>query len=216
MRIILLGPPGAGKGTQANLISEQFHIPMISTGNMLRAAVAAKSSLGLKVKAVMDAGKLVSDDIIIALIEERVAKPDCEPGFLLDGFPRTIPQAEALDDVNLSIDYVIEIQVNDEVIVKRLSGRRVAPTSGHVYHIHYNPPKMEGLDDETGERLVHRDDDTEEVIRKRLSVYHEQTEPLILFYEQMMQTIGHPQCIKIDGTQSVHDIQIELARLLKE
>jgi len=182
MRIILLGSPGSGKGTQAQFITEKYAIPQISTGDMLRAAVRDGSPLGVEAKKVMDAGGLVSDDIILALIKERIAQPDCSNGFLLDGFPRTIAQAEGLDAMSIKIDYVIEINVADEEIVKRIAGRRVHPHSGRTYHVEYNPPKVEGIDDVTGEALVQRDDDKEETVRKRLSVYHEQTKPLVGYY----------------------------------
>ena len=182
MRLILIGPPGAGKGTQAAFIKERFGIPQISTGDMLRAAVKAGTPLGLKAKAVMEAGQLVSDDIILGLMKERLAQPDCANGFLLDGFPRTIPQAQALKDTGIPIDYVLEISVPDEEIVARISGRRVDPVSGRTYHIRYNPPKVEGRDDVTGDPLIQRDDDKEEVVRKRLQVYHNQTEALVKFY----------------------------------
>lgn len=183
VRLILLGGPGAGKGTQALQLTKYFKIPQISTGDMLRAAIAAGSELGLSAKKIMDSGQLVSDDIIIALVKERLQQKDCSNGFLLDGFPRTIPQAEALKEAGVKIDYVIEISVDDEEIVKRISGRRIHPASGRVYHIHSHPPKHEGKDDETGEPLIFRDDDHEDIIRKRLDVYHQQTEPLIHYYQ---------------------------------
>ena len=173
MRLILIGPPGAGKGTQAKYITEKFGIPQISTGDMLRAAVKAGTPLGLAAKKVMDAGQLVSDDIIIGLVKERLAQPDCEKGFLFDGFPRTIPQAQALLDAGIPLDFVLEISVPDAEIVERMSGRRVDPVSGRTYHIKYNPPKVEGKDDVTGDPLVQRDDDREEVVLKRLGVYHD-------------------------------------------
>ncbi|MCD2450998.1 adenylate kinase [Methylicorpusculum oleiharenae] len=182
MRIILLGSPGSGKGTQAQFITERFKIPQISTGDMLRAAVREGTPLGIEAKKVMDAGGLVSDDIILGLIKERITQPDCSNGFLLDGFPRTIAQAEGLMTMGVVIDQVIEIVVEDEDIVKRMSGRRVHPGSGRTYHIEFNPPKTEGVDDVTGESLIQRDDDKEETVRKRLSVYHEQTKPLVGFY----------------------------------
>ena len=185
MRIILLGPPGAGKGTQAQFICQQFSIPQISTGDMLRAAVAAGTDLGNQAKAIMDAGGLVSDDIIVGLVKERITEADCAGGCLFDGFPRTIPQAQAMVDENIAIDHVMEIAVSDEEIIKRLSGRRVHPGSGRVYHIEFNPPAQSGVDDETGEELIQRDDDREETIRKRLSVYHEQTRPLVDFYSRL-------------------------------
>jgi adenylate kinase len=182
MRIILLGSPGSGKGTQAQFISEKYAIPQISTGDMLRAAVRNGTPLGVEAKKVMDAGGLVSDDIILGLIKERIAQPDCANGFLLDGFPRTIAQAEGLDAMGVKIDNVIEINVADEEIVKRIAGRRMHPQSGRTYHVNYNPPKVEGIDDVTGEALIHRDDDKEETVRKRLGVYHEQTKPLVGYY----------------------------------
>jgi len=185
MRLILLGAPGAGKGTQAKYITEKYAIPQISTGDMLRAAVKAGTELGLKAKAVMDAGELVSDDIIIGLVKERIAEPDCVNGFLFDGFPRTIPQAEAMVEANVSIDHVVEISVEDADIIARLSGRRVHPGSGRIYHVEHNPPQREGLDDETGEALIQRDDDSEETVKNRLSIYHEQTSPLVAFYQNM-------------------------------
>ena len=187
MRLILLGAPGAGKGTQAQFIAEKLGIPQISTGDMLRAAVAAKSELGLKVGEVMASGGLVTDEIIIALVKERITQDDCVNGFLFDGFPRTIPQAEAMVEAGVEIDCVLEIDVADNEIVKRLSGRRVHPGSGRVYHVEFNPPVQAGIDDESGEELVQREDDQEETIRKRLQVYHEQTEPLVGFTRQRRQ-----------------------------
>ena len=193
MRVILLGAPGAGKGTQAQFICEQFAIPQISTGDMLRAAVKAGSELGLKVKEIMETGGLVSDEIIIDLVKERIQQDDCVNGFLFDGFPRTIPQAEALLEGGVEIDHVVEIDVADEEIVKRLSGRRVHPGSGRVYHLVYNPPKVEGKDDETGEELVQRQDDEEDTVRKRLAIYHDQTAPLASFYK----ILRHPAALVI-------------------
>ena len=184
MRLMLLGGPGAGKGTQALRLTKHFNIPQISTGDMLRAAIAAGSELGLSAKKIMDSGQLVSDDIIIGLVKERLLQSDCQNGFLLDGFPRTIPQAEALKDAKIDIDFVIEIAVEDDEIVKRISGRRIHLASGRVYHTHTHPPKIANVDDETGEPLIFRDDDREEIIRKRLEVYHEQTEPLIEYYQK--------------------------------
>lgn len=208
VRLILLGGPGAGKGTQAEKLSAYFNIPKISTGDMLRAAVTEGTPLGLSAKKIMDAGQLVSDDIIIALVKERLALPDCEPGFLLDGFPRTIPQADALVAANVALDHVIEIAVDDEEIVKRISGRRMHLSSGRVYHIDYNPPKVADMDDITGEPLVLRDDDAEVIIRKRLDVYHEQTEPLIQYYqnESIMGTPGVPKFHRVAGEGSVEDV----------
>ena len=185
MRVILLGPPGAGKGTQAQFITEQYSIPQISTGDMLRSAVKAGSDLGLKVKDIMASGGLVSDEIIIALVKERIQQSDCAGGFLFDGFPRTIPQAQALVDAGVIIEHVIEIAVDDEQIVSRLSGRRVHEDSGRVYHIEHNPPKNPGFDDETQEPLIQRPDDKEETIRNRLDIYHTQTKPLVDFYKSL-------------------------------
>jgi len=182
MRIILLGSPGSGKGTQAQFITEKFGIPQISTGDMLRAAVKAGTPLGVEAKTVMDAGGLVSDDIILGLIKERITENDCVNGFLLDGFPRTIAQAEGLTAMQVEVDYVIEIAVEDAEIIKRMSGRRVHLASGRTYHIEFNKPKEEGLDDETGESLIQRDDDQEDIVKKRLAVYHDQTKPLVDFY----------------------------------
>jgi adenylate kinase len=206
MRLILLGAPGAGKGTQAQFITDKYGIPQISTGDMLRAAVKAETELGLQAKVVMDAGGLVSDDIIIGLVKERIAEPDCAGGFLFDGFPRTIPQAQAMVEAGVDIDHVVEIAVDDEEIVARLSGRRVHPGSGRVYHIIHNPPQQEGLDDETGEALVQRDDDQEETVRKRLEVYHSQTSPLIDFYENMAGD-NAPLYHRIAGVGSVDEIR---------
>ncbi len=205
MRLILLGAPGAGKGTQAQFVCEQFGIPQISTGDMLRAAVQAESELGLKVKDVMAAGGLVSDEIIIALVKERIAQEDCANGFLFDGFPRTIPQAQALVDAGVELDCVLEIAVGDEEIVQRLSGRRVHPGTGRIYHIEHNPPKVAGIDDETGEPLVQREDDLEDTVRNRLQVYHDQTAPLIGFY-QSMEGVGAPKYQRVEGVGSVDKI----------
>jgi adenylate kinase len=206
MRLILLGAPGAGKGTQAQFISEKYQIPQISTGDMLRAAVKAKTELGLQAKEIMDAGGLVSDDIIIGLVKERIAQPDCLGGFLFDGFPRTIPQAEAMVEAGVDIDHVVEIAVDDEEIVARMSGRRVHPGSGRVYHVEHNPPEQAGIDDETGEPLVQREDDKEETVRKRLQVYKDQTSPLIDFYRSM-QGSRAPKYHRILGVGSVDQIR---------
>lgn len=208
MRLILIGPPGAGKGTQAKFICERFGIPQISTGDMLRAAVKAGTPLGLAAKAVMDKGQLVSDDIIIGLVRERLEQPDCANGALFDGFPRTIPQAQALIDAGIPIDYVLEISVPDAEIVERMSGRRVHPASGRTYHVRYNPPKAEGLDDVTGEPLVQRDDDREEVVLKRLKVYHDQTEALVGFYSELAKSgsADAPKYRSISGLGSIADI----------
>jgi adenylate kinase len=183
MRLILLGPPGAGKGTQAQLIKEKFNIPQISTGDMLRSAVAAGSELGKMAKKIMDSGALVSDDIIINLVKERLAQPDCQKGYLFDGFPRTLVQADALNSAGVALDWVVKIHVPDQDIVTRMSGRRVHPASGRSYHQVFHPPKREGFDDETGEPLMQREDDREETVRKRLDVYHEQTSPLVSYYQ---------------------------------
>ena len=213
MRIILLGAPGAGKGTQAQFLMDKYGIPQISTGDMLRAAIKEGTPLGLEAKKVMDAGQLISDDIIIGLVKERIAKPDCEQGFLLDGFPRTIPQADAMKESGISVDHVLEFDVPDEVIVERMAGRRVHSGSGRVYHVVYNPPKVEGKDDETGEELIIRADDTEETVRKRLAIYHEQTMPLVDYYQAEAQA-GNTQYHKIDGTQAVETVSQQLAELL--
>lgn len=217
MRIIMLGAPGAGKGTQAQYITERFDIPQISTGDMLRAAVKAESELGLQVKEVMATGGLVSDDIIIALIEERIQQPDCRNGFLLDGFPRTIPQAEALKDQGIAIDYVVEIAVDDEEIVGRLSGRRVHEASGRTYHVKYDPPKVEGKDDLTGEPLVQRADDQEDTVRKRLRIYHEQTAPLVGYYRDWAarDPQAAPEYVRVEGVGSLEDIRDQILQNLK-
>ena len=209
MRVILLGAPGAGKGTQAGFITKKFGIPQISTGDMLRAAVKAGTELGLQAKSVMDAGGLVSDDLIINLVKERIAQPDCANGFLFDGFPRTIPQAEAMKEAGVSIDNVVEIAVDDEEIVQRIAGRRVHEASGRVYHVVYNPPKVEGKDDVTGEELVQRKDDTEETVRHRLSVYHSQTKPLVAYYSDWAANgdANAPQYRKIAGLGKVEEIR---------
>lgn len=209
MRIILLGAPGAGKGTQAQYITEKFGIPQISTGDMLRAAVKAGTPLGLQAKKVMDEGGLVSDDIIIGLVKERIAQADCAKGFLFDGFPRTIPQADAMKDAGVKIDAVVEIDVADEEIIKRMSGRRVHPGSGRTYHVVYNPPKVDGKDDVTGEELVQREDDREDTVRQRLKVYHDQTEPLISYYRGWNEegTEGAPRYVYVPGVGSVDDIR---------
>lgn len=206
MRVILLGPPGAGKGTQAQFIMQRYGIPQISTGDMLRAAVKAGTELGLQAKEVMASGGLVSDDLIIALVKERIAQVDCARGFLFDGFPRTIPQAQALADANVSIDHVVEIAVDDEEIVGRMSGRLVHEPSGRVYHAVNNPPKQAGVDDITGEPLAQREDDEEETVRKRLRVYHEQTRPLVDFYSGL-KGADAPAYHRIEGVGSVDQIR---------
>ncbi|RMX02810.1 adenylate kinase [Allofranklinella schreckenbergeri] len=208
MRLILLGAPGAGKGTQAAFICEKFGIPQISTGDMLRAAVKAGTPLGLQAKAVMDAGQLVSDDIIIGLVKERIAQPDCAKGFLFDGFPRTIVQADALKDAGVTLDYVLEIDVPFGDILERATGRRQHPGSGRTYHVKFNPPKVEGVDDVTGEPLIQRDDDKEETVRKRLEVYDAQTRPLIQYYSEWAAQAPEsaPQYRKISGVGAVDEI----------
>ncbi|PWW40169.1 adenylate kinase [Chromohalobacter israelensis] len=217
MRLILLGAPGAGKGTQAQFICERFDIPQISTGDMLRAAVKEGSELGLKVKEIMNSGGLVSDDIIIALVKERIAQPDCANGFLFDGFPRTIPQADAMKEASVKLDHVLEVAVDDEEIVTRLAGRRVHPGSGRVYHVDYNPPKEEGKDDVTGEALIQRDDDREATVRNRLSVYHEQTEPLVQYYREWAQQDPQtaPAYHRVEGTGSVEAIRQQVLTALE-
>jgi adenylate kinase len=213
MRIVLLGPPGAGKGTQAKFICETYGIPQISTGDMLRAAVSAGSELGKRVKAVMESGALVSDEIIIELVKERIVAADCRNGFLFDGFPRTIPQAKALDDANVKLDCVVEITVPDEEIVKRMSGRRVHPQSGRVYHVVFNPPREPGKDDETGEPLLQRDDDREATVRERLGVYHRQTHPLVEFYQQKSRD-SSMSFVAIEGVGEVKEIQQRIVSAL--
>ncbi|USH03344.1 adenylate kinase [Grimontia kaedaensis] len=213
MRIILLGAPGAGKGTQAQFIMEKYGIPQISTGDMLRAAIKAGTELGKQAKAVIDAGQLVSDDIILGLVKERIAQEDCAKGFLLDGFPRTIPQADGLKDIGVVVDYVLEFDVPDSVIVERMSGRRAHLASGRTYHVVYNPPKVEGKDDVTGEDLVVRDDDKEETVRARLGVYHDQTAPLIAYYSKEAEA-GNTKYLKFDGTQQVAEVSQEIAKAL--
>ena len=210
MRIILLGAPGAGKGTQAKFLCETYGIPQISTGDMLRAAVAAGTELGQQAKAIMDSGGLVSDDLIINLVKDRLEQPDCANGCLFDGFPRTIPQAQAMVDAAINVDHVIEIDVNDEEIVSRLSGRRVHPGSGRVYHIVHQPPQVKGVDDETGEPLIQREDDKEETVRKRLAVYQEQTQPLVNFYKDL----DGPRYHRIVGIGSVADITQQIRESL--
>ncbi|SON49275.1 adenylate kinase [Vibrio tapetis] len=213
MRIILLGAPGAGKGTQAQFIMEKYGIPQISTGDMLRAAIKAGTELGKQAKAVIDAGQLVSDDIILGLIKERIAQDDCEKGFLLDGFPRTIPQAEGLKGMDVAVDYVIEFDVADSVIVERMAGRRAHLPSGRTYHMVYNPPKEEGKDDETGEALVIREDDKAETVLARLGVYHDQTAPLIQFYGKEAEA-GNTQYLKFDGTKQVAEVSADIEKAL--
>ncbi len=209
MRIILLGGPGAGKGTQANYIAEKYGIPQISTGDMLRAAVKAGTPLGLEARKIMEAGGLVSDETILALIKDRIAQEDCANGFLFDGFPRTIVQAESLREQGVRIDCVVEINVSDEEIVRRMSGRRVHPASGRTYHVHFNPPRVEGRDDVTGEELVQRKDDEEQTVRERLKVYHQQTKPLIGYYSGWAEQgdTDAPAYLRIEGVGSVEEIR---------
>jgi adenylate kinase len=215
MKIILLGAPGAGKGTQAQFLTKAFDIPQISTGDMLRAAIKAGTELGTLAKSFMDAGKLVTDEIIIGLVKERITQEDCKNGFLLDGFPRTVPQADALKEAGVAIDAVIEIDVADSEIVNRMSGRRAHLASGRTYHILYNPPKVEGKDDETGEDLVQRDDDKEDIVLDRLRVYHEQTKPLVTYYHDMSTLDSSIKYIRIDGTQKIDAVEKEILEKLK-
>jgi len=212
MRLILLGAPGAGKGTQAAFLRERFNIPQISTGDMLRAAVKAGTPLGQQAKQVMDAGGLMPDDIIIGLVRDRLQQPDCANGYLFDGFPRTIPQADALRDAGVQLDYVIEVDVPEEEIIERMSGRRMHPASGRTYHVKHNPPKVEGVDDVTGEPLVQRDDDQEATVRKRLEVYREQTRPLVDYYRGWAEAEPQsaPRYRRIAGVGSVDDIKARL------
>ncbi len=216
MRLILLGPPGAGKGTQAAYITQEFNIPQIATGDMLRAAVKAQTPLGVKAKKVMDAGQLVSDEIIIGLVQDRLKDPDCEKGYLFDGFPRTIPQADALKNKNIKLDYVIEIDVPEENIIERMSGRRVHPSSGRTYHTTFNPPQKDGFDDITGEPLVQRDDDREETVRNRLEVYKNQTQPLVKYYSEWAKNAedGAPRYAKISGLGTVEEIRKRIMEVL--
>ncbi len=216
MRLILLGPPGAGKGTQASYIKDHCGIPQISTGDMLRAAVKAGTPLGLEAKKVMDAGGLVSDDIIINLVKERLTQADCRAGYLFDGFPRTIPQAQAMKDARVGLDVVLELQVPDADIISRMSGRRVHVASGRTYHVTFNPPKQAGVDDETGEPLIQRDDDKEETVRKRLEVYHAQTRPLVDFYSHWAASgdAAAPKMVSISGVGSVDDITQRVMKAL--
>ncbi|HEY0563900.1 MAG TPA: adenylate kinase [Methylophilus sp.] len=217
MRLILLGAPGAGKGTQATFIKEKFNIPQISTGDMLRAAVKAGTQLGLEAKKFMDAGGLVPDEVIIGLVKERIKDADCQAGFLFDGFPRTIPQAEAMKQAGVEIDYVVEIDVPDEAIVERMSGRRSHPASGRTYHVKFNPPKVTGKDDITGEDLVQRDDDKEEVVKNRLNVYHAQTKQLVGYYSDWANSGvgGAPQYVRVNGIGDMNKIRDEIFTALK-
>lgn len=215
MRLILLGSPGVGKGTQAKYITERYHIPQISTGDILRAAIAAETPLGKQVKQIMNEGRLVPDDTMIQLIKERVQQPDCKKGFLLDGFPRTIPQAESLQQNHIDIDFVIEIALPEEEVIKRLSGRRIHLASGRVYHILYNPPKVDGIDDITSEPIIQRVDDSEDTVRKRLAIYHQQTEPLVNYYKNaaLVEKKERPVYISIDGRGTVESVT---ERILKQ
>jgi len=217
MKIILLGPPGAGKGTQAHYITREFDIPQISTGDMLRAAVAAGTPLGRELKQIMDAGELVSDDLILELVKDRITQPDCRNGYLFDGFPRTIAQAEGMKDNGITVEFVVELQVEDEEIIRRMSGRRIHPASGRSYHVVFNPPRQEGKDDVTGEPLVQRDDDKEETVRKRLQVYHQQTSPLITYYSKWAEKGGKnaPKYIRINGSGDVEAIRESILSALK-
>mgnify|MGYP006273999239 CR=1 FL=1 len=215
MKLILLGAPGAGKGTQAQFLTDTFDIPQISTGDMLRAAIKAGTELGKKAKAFMDEGKLVTDEIIIGLVKDRIAEPDCENGFLLDGFPRTVPQADALKAAGVSIDAVVEIDVPDDTIVERMAGRRVHPNSGRTYHLKYNPPATDGKDDQTGEELIQRDDDKPEVVKDRLSVYHDQTAPLVEYYQSESRSNADLVYIRVDGTQPIDQVQKDILDGLK-
>jgi len=215
MKIILLGAPGAGKGTQAQFLTKAFDIPQISTGDMLRAAIKAGTELGKLAKSFMDSGKLVTDEIIIGLVKERITEDDCKNGFLLDGFPRTVPQADALKEAGVTIDAVIEIDVPDSEIVNRMSGRRAHLASGRTYHVAYNPPKVEGKDDETGEDLVQRDDDKAQIVQDRLRVYHELTQPLVSYYQGLASVDVSVKYICIDGTQKIDAVEKEILEKLK-
>ncbi|RBP53143.1 adenylate kinase [Arenicella xantha] len=218
MRLILLGGPGAGKGTQATFITEKYGIPQISTGDMLRAAVEAGTALGIEAKKIMDVGGLISDEIITGMVKDRVQESDCENGYLLDGFPRTIPQADAMRKHGIDIDYVVEISVDDAEIIKRMSGRRAHLASGRTYHVIYNPPKVADIDDVTGEPLVQRDDDQEETVRKRLDIYHAQTEPLIGYYQEFAdsQQANAPKYVKIEGVGTVDSIRDKIQAALDQ
>lgn len=213
MRIILLGAPGAGKGTQAQFIVEKYGVPQISTGDMLRTAVKAGTELGLKAKALMDHGKLVTDELVIALVKERITQDDCRNGFLLDGFPRTIPQADAMKEAGINVDYVLEFDVPDELIIERIIGRRIHAPSGRVYHIKFNPPAVENKDDVTGEELTIRKDDHEDIVRKRLVEYHQLTAPLVSYYRKEAE-IDYTKYFRIDGTRKVSEISEELTEIL--
>ena len=213
MRLILLGPPGAGKGTQAAFVCRKLVIPQISTGEMLRSAIAAGTPLGQRVQRVMDAGELVADDTIVDLVKQRIRSDDCKNGFLFDGFPRTIPQAEALAEANIAIDHVLEIRVPDDVVVMRISGRRVHEASGRTYHVRFNPPRVPDTDDETGDALIQRDDDQEDTVRERLRVYRQQTQPLVDFYGGLARS-GEIEFSVVDGTATVSEIELQIGRVL--
>ena len=217
MKLILLGPPGAGKGTQAKLIGEEYGIPQISTGDMLRAAVRAETTLGIEAEKVMDAGELVSDNLILQLVRDRISKDDCASGYLLDGFPRTVAQAEGMKTLGIDVDFVVELQVADEEIIERMSGRRIHPASGRVYHVKFNPPKTENLDDETGESLIQRDDDAEQTVCKRLEVYHKQTAPLIDYYsiDEDESSANEPVYVRINGSGDMKEISKNIFELLQ-
>ncbi len=217
MKLILLGPPGAGKGTQAKAICEKYGIPQISTGDMLRSAVRAETTLGIEAKKVMDAGELVSDNLILQLVRDRISKDDCASGYLLDGFPRTIAQAEGMKKLGIDVDFVVELQVADEEIIERMSGRCIHPASGRVYHVKFNPPKTENLDDETGESLIQRDDDTEQTVRKRLQVYHKQTAQLIDYYSdnEDKSSGDDPTLVRINGSGDLKEISKNIFGLLQ-
>jgi len=216
VKVILLGPPGAGKGTQANLIKEKFNIPQISTGDMLRAAVSAGTPLGLEAKKVMDAGGLVSDELILGLVKERVNQDDCENGYLLDGFPRTIAQADGMVSLGIDVEYVVEIKVEDSAIISRMSGRRAHLASGRTYHVEFNPPKVEGKDDVTGEDIVQRDDDKAETVKKRLDVYHEQTAPLVKYYTDLANQDGSKtRYVSVNGMNDVNDVMNDILSQLR-
>ncbi len=217
MRMILLGGPGAGKGTQATYLCEKFDIPQISTGDMLRAAISSGSELGRQAAEVMERGALVSDDLILGLVRERVSEPDCAHGYLFDGFPRTVPQAQAMRDLGLNVDHVIQIEVDDEEIIRRMSGRRVHLASGRTYHVEFNPPKNEGMDDVTGEPLIQRDDDQEQTVRKRLEVYYSQTQPVVEFYQSWIASgdAGAPQYSRIDGLGNVEEVRRRISGVLE-
>ncbi|RKZ48914.1 MAG: adenylate kinase [Gammaproteobacteria bacterium] len=217
MRLILLGPPGAGKGTQAKMICEKYGIPQISTGDMLRAAVSAGTALGVEAKKIMDAGELVSDDLILQLVKDRITKNDCSSGYLLDGFPRTIAQAEGMKKLGINVDFVVELQVNDDDIIERMGGRRIHSASGRVYHVKFNPPKVENQDDETGEALIQREDDAEQTVRKRLDVYHKQTAPLIDYYSTSKDERSEtdPVYVKTNGSGELKVISETIFGLLQ-